>query len=162
MGLLDKLKGKGKGTRPSPCAQLLPFSSNQSQPTNTIPLGQDSVYRYRKQRGVNLGSWFVLEKWITPAPFARAAQPGESDLDIARGADAKEAFEHHWDTFMTEDNWQWIKDHGFNSVRLPVSETFGRTPSRDAETSLDCILPPLLCHSGRSQGDRLPGSQRYI
>ena len=112
MGMLDKLKDK---INPSASSQL-PVSS---VPTN--PLGPESVYRYRKQLGINLGSWFVCEKWITPGPFRGAASPGESDLDIAKGKDAKRNLEQHWDSFIREDDWKWIKDHGFNSVRLPVS-----------------------------------------
>lgn len=79
------------------------------------------MIKYRQQHGVNLGSWFVLERWITPTPFAGAAAPGQSDLDVAKGSDAKARLEQHWSTWITDDDWKWIKDHGYNSVRLPVS-----------------------------------------
>lgn len=96
-------------------------------------------YRYRKQRGVNLGtqnnlqsrwfitfescqgSWFVLERWITEQPFQAASSPGQSDLDVARGSNAKEILERHWDTWITEVDWSWIADRGINAVRIPVS-----------------------------------------
>ncbi|KIY50259.1 glycoside hydrolase [Fistulina hepatica ATCC 64428] len=80
----------------------------------------DLVYRYRKQRGVNLGSWFVLERWIADAPFRGAAEPGQSDLDVARGSNAKQILEEHWDNWVTEGDWQWISGRGFNAVRIPL------------------------------------------
>ncbi|KZT69105.1 glycoside hydrolase family 5 protein [Daedalea quercina L-15889] len=78
------------------------------------------LYRYRKQRGVNLGSWFVLERWIADAPFQSADGPAQSDLDVARGSHAKEVLERHWDTWITEEDWAWIADRGINTVRLPI------------------------------------------
>lgn len=63
----------------------------------------------------------MLEKWITPEPFNNATGEKGADLDIARGNDAKSILEHHWDTWITDDDWNWIRERGFNSVRLPVS-----------------------------------------
>ncbi|KAF9471763.1 glycoside hydrolase [Pholiota conissans] len=80
----------------------------------------EDVYRYRKQRGVNLGSWFVLERWITSIPFQLAKSPAKSDLDVARGTDAREILERHWDTWITDQDWKWISDRGLNSVRIPI------------------------------------------
>ncbi|TFK51862.1 glycoside hydrolase [Heliocybe sulcata] len=78
------------------------------------------IYRHRKQRGVNLGSWFVLERWIIESPFRSAAAPGQSDLDVARGQDAKQVLEHHWDTWITRADWEWLAQHGINTVRIPI------------------------------------------
>ncbi|KAI0765919.1 glycoside hydrolase [Trametes elegans] len=77
-------------------------------------------YRYRKQRGVNLGSWFVLERWIAESPFHNAIAPGQSDLDVARGAHAREILEQHWDTWITADDWAWLAERGINTVRIPI------------------------------------------
>ncbi|EIW78117.1 glycoside hydrolase family 5 protein [Coniophora puteana RWD-64-598 SS2] len=77
-------------------------------------------YRSRKQRGVNLGSWFVLERWISDSPFASAAPPGQSDLDVARGSNAKAILERHWDTWITESDFEWLAQRGVNTVRLPI------------------------------------------
>ena len=96
------------------------------------------VFQYRKQKGVNLGtfsfypsyllsilpnagSWFVLERWIADSPFQHALQPAQSDLDVARGINAKQILERHWDAWMTEEDWVWISEHGINTVRIPVS-----------------------------------------
>lgn len=120
MGLFDKVKGKIQATASTPSS-----SSSSSQqfppPPESQPLGPALIPRYRKQRGVNLGSWFVLEKWIAQGPFRNAASPGESDLDIAKGNDAKGILEAHWDGWIGEADWGWIKEKGYNSVRIPVS-----------------------------------------
>ncbi|CAL1698881.1 unnamed protein product [Somion occarium] len=81
---------------------------------------QSDLFRYRKQRGVNLGSWFVLERWITEAPFRFAKEPAQSDLDVARGSYAKDVLERHWDNWITEQDWQWIAARGINTVRIPI------------------------------------------
>ena len=67
------------------------------------------------------GSWFVLERWIADSPFQHASQPAQSDLDVARGINAKQVLERHWDTWMTEEDWVWISERGINTVRIPVS-----------------------------------------
>ncbi|PCH35019.1 glycoside hydrolase family 5 protein [Wolfiporia cocos MD-104 SS10] len=77
-------------------------------------------YRYRKQRGVNLGSWFVLERWIADGPFRAADSPAQSDLDVVRGTNAKAILEQHWDTWITQDDWEWIAQRGINTVRIPI------------------------------------------
>jgi aryl-phospho-beta-D-glucosidase BglC (GH1 family) len=64
---------------------------------------------------------FVLERWITPSPFRSAAAPGQSDLHVATGADARQILEHHWGNWIKDEDWQWIVDHGYNTVRIPVS-----------------------------------------
>ncbi|GJJ06770.1 hypothetical protein Clacol_000966 [Clathrus columnatus] len=83
-------------------------------------LGEVDIYRYRRQYGVNLGSWFVLERWITDKPFREASPPASSDFDVATGNRPKEILENHWDTWITDGDWKWFVDHGINSVRLPI------------------------------------------
>ncbi|KAH7920763.1 glycoside hydrolase family 5 protein [Leucogyrophana mollusca] len=81
---------------------------------------EHDLYCYRRQHGVNLGSWFVLERWISEAPFRFAAEPGQSDLDVARGSRAKEVLMEHWDTWVTESDFKWLAEHGVNTVRIPI------------------------------------------
>jgi glucan 1,3-beta-glucosidase len=92
----------------------------QPRGTDAVASGVKNIFAYRKQRGVNLGAWFVLERWITNAPFQFAEGPGQSDLDIARGKDAKVILESHWDTWISEDDWDWLAERGINTVRIPV------------------------------------------
>lgn len=99
-------------------------SSDHSQALATPLSGQfpgvQDFHKYRKQRGVNLGSWFVLERWITDRPFRFAQSPATSDLDVARGTNAQEVLTEHWSTWITEKDWVWIAEHGINTVRIPI------------------------------------------
>ena len=120
MGIFDKLRYKidtnsrGDESTNSQAA----FQTTQAP---VPPLGPESVIRYRKQRGVNLGAWFVNERWIHDQTYKKAVNPGQSDFDIAKGNDARGILEEHWDNWIKEEDWVWIKEKGFNSVRLPVS-----------------------------------------
>jgi aryl-phospho-beta-D-glucosidase BglC (GH1 family) len=84
---------------------------------SAFPTERD-IYRLRKQRGVNLGSWFVLEKWIADYPFAHTQ--GSSDLDVARAPEAKQILERHWDAWMVEEDWIYLASKGINTVRIPI------------------------------------------
>lgn len=73
------------------------------------PLNTRQVYQMRLQRGVNLGSWFALEAWLTGSVFKHAKEPRGSDLDIVMGMDPTEArqiLENHWDNFIDNGDWQ--------------------------------------------------------
>jgi len=105
-----------------------------------FPTEQD-FYRHRKQRGVNLGSWFVLERWIVDSPFHSADGPAQSDLDVARGANAKGILERHWDTWITDSDWAWIAERGVNTVRIPVRRILPLyKPSPRVDTGLYSLL----------------------
>ena len=34
--------------------------------------------------------------------------------------DAKALLEDHWDNFINDGDWSWMKAHGINSVRIPI------------------------------------------
>lgn len=118
MGLFDKVKNFSKEAAKR--ADQRPFQAPQASGPSPLRL-EDSIKRYRKQRGINLGSWFTTEDWLATELYSHAADPKKSDFDLARAPDAKTLMEHHWDTWIVDADWQWIKDRGFNSVRLPVS-----------------------------------------
>ena len=74
-----------------------------------------------KIRGVNLGGWLVLEKWITPTLFAGETAEDEYTFTLALGkAKAAKVLQHHRETWITADDFKWLAKHGINSVRLPV------------------------------------------
>ncbi len=74
-----------------------------------------------KIHGVNLGGWLVLEKWITPGLFAGQTAEDEYTLSQALGpVAAAKRLGHHRDTWITDDDFQWLARHGINAVRLPV------------------------------------------
>jgi glucan 1,3-beta-glucosidase len=71
-------------------------------------------------RGVNLGSWLLLEKWMTPGVFRGTDAPDEYTLCRTLGARAAERLDAHRRTFITAEDFRWIKAHGLDAVRLPV------------------------------------------
>jgi glucan 1,3-beta-glucosidase len=73
-----------------------------------------------KLRGVNLGSWLILERWMTPDVYKGTDAPDEYSLCLALGDRAKSRLNRHRETFIGADDFRWIKNHGLNAVRLPV------------------------------------------
>ena len=74
-----------------------------------------------KWRGVNLGGWLALEKWIGPEPYAGTSAKDEYSLCTELGkAAATDRLKRHRDTWITEADFKWIADRGLNAVRLPV------------------------------------------
>lgn len=71
-------------------------------------------------RGVNLGGWLVLERWMTPALFDGTDAQDEFSLATALGAAFDDRLRRHRDEWITEADLAWIADRGLNAVRLPV------------------------------------------
>ncbi|KAI8340626.1 glycoside hydrolase superfamily [Chlamydoabsidia padenii] len=78
-----------------------------------------------KIHGVNLGGWLVIEPFITPGLFDQF-HPSDKVVDEwtlcqKLGPDqAKRQLEHHYDTFITEQDFKKIAEMGLNHVRIPV------------------------------------------
>jgi glucan 1,3-beta-glucosidase len=69
-------------------------------------------------RGVNLGGWLVLERWLTPSVFAGTT--AEDEFTLMAEPDAVERLRRHRETFITADDFAWIAGQGLDLVRLPV------------------------------------------
>ena len=76
----------------------------------------------KKWRGVNLGSWLVLEKWITPKVFEGVSDAGDEFTLCGKLGEkaARARLRAHQDTFITDDDFKWLAAHGINVVRIPV------------------------------------------
>lgn len=92
---------------------------NEGQPPT-----KRQIYQSRHNFGVNIGSCFVNEKWIFDEIFI---DDTEFELEAAKksvkklGKDgAREKFENHWQGFMSDDDWNWLKDHQVTAVRVPL------------------------------------------
>lgn len=71
-----------------------------------------------KIRGVNLGGWFVLERWMSQALFEGVE--GKDETVFSQQKPSAEAFlHHHWETFITEDDFIWLAQRKINLVRIP-------------------------------------------
>jgi len=75
-------------------------------------------------RGVNLGSWLLVEKWmLDPSISILAKFDGDSELEILRSNclnKVREALHQHHNNYITEEDFAWLAKHGINSVRVPV------------------------------------------
>jgi len=89
-----------------------------------------------KIKGVNLGNWLVLEKWMGYEVFE--GTDAHDEVWLARDLDADELVRRmktHRDTYITEDDFVWIAEHGFTHVRIPVPYfVFG-----DREPFIGCL-----------------------
>lgn len=74
----------------------------------------------QKIRGVNLGGWLILERWMTPSLFDGLEARDEYEWCDIRSNNKRELLTRHRDTFITEDDIRWIQERGLNAVRLPV------------------------------------------
>ena len=101
---------------------------------------------------MNLGSWFVLEGWMAPSSvFREAVKPKQSDMDVAKGGNAKIILEEHWDNWIKDEDWTWIKDHGYNSVRIPVR--FRSLRHERGPLTIDWILSSVWSYTGSIEED---------
>lgn len=98
---------KTRISEPLPCDSAKP----------TIPDYKPGV----RVRGVNLGGWLVLERWMKGSLFAGIQAKDETSWCVELGREeASRRLREHWDTWITEADFAWIADHGFNAVRIPV------------------------------------------
>ncbi|HNV54396.1 MAG TPA: glycoside hydrolase family 5 protein [Pseudomonadales bacterium] len=74
----------------------------------------------KKIRGVYLGSWLLLEKWMVPSLFAGLEATDETSWCVELGDRAAEPLHRHWNSFITRDDFVWLAARGINAVRIPV------------------------------------------
>jgi aryl-phospho-beta-D-glucosidase BglC (GH1 family) len=73
-------------------------------------------------KGVNLGNWLVLEKWMSPVVF-EGLEEVEDETWLARTLSPEllmERMKAHRETYITERDFAYIARHGFNTIRIPV------------------------------------------
>ena len=109
------------------------------QPPATLTADTDRVTATicgcHQLRGVNLGGWFVVEPWMTPALFAGTGAVDEHTL--METPDGRPAVRRHRETFITEADFAWIAEHGLDLVRLPVGHwTLQAEPPYEAAVEL--------------------------
>ncbi len=72
-------------------------------------------------RGVNLGGWLVLEKWISPSVFSGTEATYEYSLMRELGHEAAlTRLSAHRDNFITETHIDSLQNQGIKGLRLPV------------------------------------------
>lgn len=74
-------------------------------------------------RGVNVGSWLILEKWMTPGVFNGVPDWVNDEYHLCqylgRGS-AEQRLREHWNSWVTEADFAFWARTGLNHVRLPI------------------------------------------
>jgi glucan 1,3-beta-glucosidase len=96
------------------------LGENLSGSSATADISKPQAADFSKLRGVNLGSWLVLEKWMVPDIYRGVEAQDEYSLCLALGGEAGSRLNRHRETFITGEDFRWIRDSGLNAVRLPV------------------------------------------
>lgn len=72
-------------------------------------------------KGVNLGNWLVLEKWMSPSLFEGTTAEDEYYLPTQLSGEVYEArIRTHRSEYITERDFATIRSWGMNAVRIPV------------------------------------------
>ena len=89
-----------------------------------------------KVKGVNLGNWLVLEKWMSPALFEGTTAQDEYHLPLQLSKEIYEArIKIHRSEYISERDFVTIRSMGMDTVRIPVPYfVFG-----DREPFIGCI-----------------------
>jgi hypothetical protein len=105
------------------------FGEQPNSVARHAPAGQGRTVKrfgsgFNKIRGVNLGSLFIIEPWMCSQEWASMGCDGtksEFDCMVKLGQDAgNAAFAKHWDSWITEEDLDQMKELGVNTVRVPV------------------------------------------
>lgn len=76
-----------------------------------------------KIKGVNTGSWLLLEKWITPGVFNGLPDYVNDEYQLCTYLGytaAEQRLRAHWDSWITEADFAFWASTGINHVRLPI------------------------------------------
>ncbi|EGW32656.1 uncharacterized protein SPAPADRAFT_72018 [Spathaspora passalidarum NRRL Y-27907] len=115
--MFSKLKLSHKGGK----VEAADPAATPGQPPST-----SQIYQSRKNYGVNFGACFVLEKWIYHDLFINDSgvdcelKAVKDLVDKYGEEEARNRFENHWNEYANDDDWNWLVDHGANSIRLPI------------------------------------------
>ena len=81
-------------------------------------------------KGVNLGNWLVLEKWMSPALFEGTGAQDEYYLPRWLSREVYEArIRIHRSEYITERDFAAIRAMGMEAVRIPVHTLYLGTGS---------------------------------
>ena len=86
----------------------IPKSETGIRPPNEL-----DIFRYRYHHGVNCGSIFVLEQWLTPSMYAQGTNSSELaavTAAISHGgvASAQKQWEAHWESMLSDSDLDWL------------------------------------------------------
>ena len=71
-------------------------------------------------RGVNVGSWLILEKWMASSVFSGDAANAVDQWTYDQTPNAAANLQQHWSTWFTQADVQQLASYGFNALRIPI------------------------------------------
>lgn len=112
--------------QPHASSSHCPPAEHQNQSGINGPTALD-ILRYRYHHGTNLGSVYVVERWLQPSRFPEGAE-GSSELAAVKawvdreGIDcARQKFEQHWSSIVTDEAIGWLVNEAkCTTIRLPI------------------------------------------
>jgi glucan 1,3-beta-glucosidase len=114
-------------------------------------------------RGVNLGGWLVLERWMTPSLFNGLNAKDEYGFCVELGDAKYERLQRHHDSFIKKSDIKWLTNKGINALRIPVGHWIfdGQEPYVPAIKYLDTVIQWAAEYNMRVLIDfhAAPGSQ---
>lgn len=102
-----------------------PFDDSARANVHVPPLSEPFRYGQDPIRGVNLGGWLVIEPFITPSLFDQF-KPEDRVIDEwglcekLGPEEARKQLQHHYETFITEEDFRKMAQMGLNHVRIPT------------------------------------------
>ncbi|CAG8952038.1 hypothetical protein HYFRA_00000774 [Hymenoscyphus fraxineus] len=107
-------------TKPTSVASLPKSSSTSATRASSTVAPKPASTGIPFLRGVNLGGWLVLEKWMNNEAFSGAFSSASDQFTFDQLPGAAAALEKHWSTFFTEDDIKTIAATGINALRIPI------------------------------------------
>ncbi|KAK9470621.1 glycoside hydrolase superfamily [Dipodascopsis tothii] len=74
-------------------------------------------------RGINVGGWLVLEKWLGGDIWNNASDSVVDEWTLCESVGKDECsslLQTHWETWFTEDTVQALAGYGINTLRIPI------------------------------------------
>lgn len=71
----------------------------------------------RALRGVNLGGWLVVEKWMTPSLFK--GLDADDEYTLATTLEGRTRLLRHRHEFIQEEDFAWMSANGVELIRIP-------------------------------------------
>lgn len=120
---IRRYQGSDDNEEASPAPHTLVAAGGTSIPNVTLT----DVLRYRYHHGTNVGSVFILERWLTPSAFPSSCS-GSSELAAVQAwiqqegiEAATKRFETHWRDYVSDSDLDWLRDVAkCTTIRLPI------------------------------------------
>lgn len=102
-------------TGSTPISSTLPSkSSPTANPTSTNVIENPPIDN-GFLRGVNIGGWLILEKWMNGDVFTGAGAGAADQFNFDSTDGAAQGLEKHWSTWFTQADVQSLKSYGINA-----------------------------------------------